>query len=115
MENAETIVEYEPSPAEQAAAERGAQVVNRQLLVDTIALTGLSDRQFAKHELHINERTLRRYKEARGTIPEPILALLRARNRELLRLQTRKDKQGISREEQLQHLREAYRLRGVTQ
>lgn len=112
--SAEQVVEYEPTAEEKKAIERGYKRVNRQLLVDTIALTGLSDRQFAIHELHINERTLRRYKDTSSAIPEPVLALLRSRNRELVRIQMRKDRQKVPRSTQLEQLREAYRRRGVT-
>lgn len=109
----ERIIEYEPTPEELKQIARSGKRANRQLLLDTIALTGLSDRQFAVHELHINERTLRRYKDASSAIPEPILALLRARNRELVRIQTRKDRQGVPRQEQMEQLKEAYRKRGI--
>jgi hypothetical protein len=106
-------VEYEPTPAERRAAARSAKATSHRLLLETIALTGLADRQFAKIELGINERTLRRYKGGKSDIPAPILALLRARNRELVRIQIRRDRQGVPRDEQLKQLREAYRTRGL--
>lgn len=110
----EKVLEYEPTPAEKRAIARGQKAVALALLLETIALTGLSDRQFAKHELHINERTLRRYKGGSSMIPETILALLRSRHRELVRIQTRRDRQGVPRTAQLEQLRQAYRSRGVT-
>ncbi len=88
-------------------SESATNRMNRTLLMEAQKMSGLTEKDFAKRRLGRDRKTFQSWKEMRNEIPEAATTLIRSIHSEYLRTQARRDRQGVSRETQMELLKKA--------